>query len=63
MPNPKGHLKSIEKHKIKPVNSKSMTAQISLRMTPELLEKLKARDNWQDFARKTLEKAVELESA
>ena len=39
------------------------TAHISLRIPPSLKAKLKKKDNWQEFVRQTLQKALELESA
>lgn len=37
------------------------TAQISVRVTPSLKEKLKNVDNWQELVREALEKAVNFE--
>ena len=41
----------------------SCTVQMNVKMPPSLIAKIKERDNWQEFVRQTLEKAVEVESA
>ncbi len=41
----------------------SCTAQISVRIPPSLKAKLSQKENWQEFVRQTLQKALELESA
>ena len=41
----------------------SCTAHISLRIPPSLKAKLKEKENWQEFVRETLQKALDLESA
>lgn len=41
----------------------SCTAQMNVRVPPSLIAKIKQKDNWQEFVRQTLQKAVEAESA
>ena len=40
----------------------SCTAQMNVRVPPSLIAKIKQRENWQEFVRQTLTKAVEAES-
>lgn len=40
----------------------SCTAQMNVRVPPSLIAKIKQKDNWQEFVRQTLKKALESES-
>ena len=40
-----------------------LTAKLSMRVSDSMLAEIKKRDNWQDFVRQTLQKALETESA
>ncbi len=62
MPNPKGN-PDIAKYGFKTDRPEPCTAQVNLRMPPSLKAKLKEKDNWQEFVRQTLQKALDLESA
>ena len=59
--NPK--IEQIEAYTFKTNRKESCTAQLNLRVPPSLIAKIKQKDNWQEFVRQTLQKAVELESA
>lgn len=41
----------------------SCTAQMNVRIPPSLFAKIKRKENWQEFVRQTLQKALEKESA
>ena len=41
----------------------SCTAQMNVRVPPSLIAKIKQKENWQEFVRQTLQKALEGESA
>ena len=41
----------------------SCTAQMNVRVPPSLIAKIKQKENWQEFVRQTLKKALEAESA
>ncbi len=41
----------------------SCTAQMNVRVPPSLIAKIKQKENWQEFVRQTLQKALEAESA
>ncbi len=43
--------------------SESCTAQLALRVPPSMKAKIKEKENWQEFVRQTLQKALETESA
>ena len=40
-----------------------LTAKLSMRITDSMLAEIKQKENWQEFVRQTLQKALELESA
>ena len=40
----------------------SCTSQMNVRVPPSLFAKIKQKENWQEFVRQTLQKAVETES-
>lgn len=40
----------------------SCTAQMNIRVPPSLIAKIKQKENWQEFVRQTLQKALETES-
>ena len=40
-----------------------LTAKLSMRITDSMLAQIKQKENWQEFVRQTLQKALELESA
>ncbi len=63
MPNPKGHPESLVEYKFTTNRKEPCTAQLNLRVPPSLIAKIKEKENWQDFVRQTLQKALELESA
>ena len=41
----------------------SCTAQMNVRVPPSLLVEIKQKENWQEFVRQTLQKALKAESA
>jgi predicted DNA binding CopG/RHH family protein len=41
----------------------SCTVQMNVRVPPSLIAKIKQKENWQEFVRQTLQKALEAESA
>ena len=63
MPNPKGNPESLAEYKFKTSRKEACTAQLNLRVPPSLIAKIKEQENWQEFVRQTLQKALELESA
>jgi len=40
-----------------------LNAKLSMRITDSMLAEIKQKENWQEFVRQTLQKALELESA
>lgn len=60
MSNPKGNPK-IKEYGFKTDREESLTAKLSVRITPSMLEELRKKDNWQELVRKAI--AEKLESA
>jgi len=61
VPNPKGN-PNIKEHGFKTDRKESLTAKLSMRITPSMLNELKSKENWQEFVRLTLAKALEEEN-
>ncbi len=59
MPNPNPSPKT----RFKTNRREPLTAKLSMRVSDSMLAEIKKRDNWQDFVRQTLQKALEAESA
>ncbi len=59
MPNPNPSPKT----RFKTNRTEPLTAKLSMRVSDSMLAEIKKRDNWQDFVRQTLQKALEAESA
>ena len=51
------------KYGFKAKGDEPLTSQIAFKATASFHAKLKAKENWQEFARETLAKALEAESA
>ncbi len=66
MSNPKGN-PELKKYGFKTDRLEPLTAKLSMRVTDSMLTKLKEKENWQEFVRETLTKALqekeELQSA
>lgn len=62
MANNKGN-PNLYKSGFKTDKKEACTANLSMRMPPSLLNKLREKENYQDFVRETLKKALEAESA
>lgn len=60
MSNPRGNPK-IKEYGFKTDREESLTAKLSVRITPSMLEELRKKDNWQELVRKAI--AEKLESA
>ena len=60
MSNPKGNPK-IKEYGFKTDREESLTAKLSVRITPSMLKELRKKDNWQELVRKAI--AEKLESA
>lgn len=60
MSNPKGNPK-IKEYGFKTDREESLTAKLSVRITPSMLEELRKKDNWQELVRKAI--AEKLKSA
>ncbi|MDJ0531308.1 MAG: hypothetical protein QNJ70_02220 [Xenococcaceae cyanobacterium MO_207.B15] len=60
MSNPKGN-PNIKEYGFKTDREESLTAKLSMRVTPSMLSELKKKDNWQEFVRQAI--AEKLESA
>ncbi|MGF1486618.1 MAG: hypothetical protein ACFBSE_05840 [Prochloraceae cyanobacterium] len=58
MPNPKGN-PNIKKYGFKTDRKESLTAKLSIRVAPSMLNKLKEQENWQELVRQAIEKALE----
>ena len=52
---------SIE-NRFKTDREESCTAQLNLRVPPSMLAKIKERENWQEFVRRTLAEKLEAQS-
>ena len=62
MKNPRGN-PEVAKYHFTTDRAEPCTAHLSLRIPPSLKANLKEIDNWQEFVRKTLTKAIEAKSA
>ena len=60
MSNPKGNPK-IKEYGFKTDREESLTAKLSMRITPSMLNELRKKDNWQELVRQAI--AEKLESA
>lgn len=60
MSNPKGNPK-IKEYGFKTDREESLTAKLSMRVTPSMLNELRKRDNWQELVRRAI--AEKLKSA
>ena len=60
MSNPRGNPK-IKEYGFKTDREESLTAKLSVRITPSMLKELRKKDNWQELVRKAI--AEKLESA
>lgn len=60
MSNPKGN-PNIKEYGFKTDREESLTAKLSMRVTPSMLSELKKKDNWQEFVRQAI--AEKLKSA
>mgnify|MGYP001556454329 CR=1 FL=1 len=49
---------NIYKHGFKSSRKESLTSALQVKVPKSLLEKIKQQENWQEFVRQTLEKAV-----
>jgi len=58
VPNPKGN-PNIKKYGFKTDRKESLTAKLSIRVAPSMLNKLKEQENWQELVRQAIEKALE----
>ncbi len=63
MANKNPETKHLESFAFKPKGRETLSVQMNVRISPSLDAKLRQKENWQEFVRKTLEKALELESA
>ncbi len=50
MPNPKGN-PNIKKHGFKTDRDEPLTAKLSVRIAPSMLDELKSQENWQELVR------------
>ena len=62
MSNPKGN-PNIVKYGFKTDRTEPLKERVQIRVPASLKKQLQAKDNWQEFARQALQKALELESA
>ena len=62
MSNPKGN-PNIVNYGFKTDRAEPLKERVQIRVPASLKKKLQAKDNWQEFARQALQKALELESA
>ena len=60
MSNPKGN-PTIKEHGFKTDRVESLTAKLSMRVAPSMLDELKKKDNWQELVRQAI--AEKLQSA
>jgi L-lysine 2,3-aminomutase len=60
MSNPKGN-PNIKEYGFKTDREESLTAKLSMRVTPSMLNELRKKDNWQELVRQAI--AEKLESA
>ena len=60
MSNPRGNPK-IKEYGFKTDREESLTAKLSVRITPSMLKELRKKDNWQELVRQAI--AEKLESA
>ena len=58
VPNPKGN-PNIKEYGFKTDRKESLTAKLSMRVTPSMLNKLKEQENWQELVREAIAKALE----
>ena len=63
MANKNPRIDQIEAYTFKTKRKESCTAQLNLRVPPSLSARIKQKENWQEFVRQTLQKALDLESA
>ena len=53
----------LAQHGFKTNRPEPLTAHVALKMPASLKAKLQEKENWQEFVRQTLQKALDLESA
>ncbi|NEU74080.1 hypothetical protein PI95_016325 [Hassallia byssoidea VB512170] len=58
MPNPRGNPESLKKYKLTTKTDKPLKTQITLRITEEMLEKLKQLDDYPEFCRQVIQDAL-----
>lgn len=58
MSNPKGNPK-IKEYGFKTDREESLTAKLSVRITPSMLKELRKKDNWQELVRKAIAEKIE----
>ncbi len=58
MPNPEGN-PNIKKYGFTTDRDEPLTDNMSIRMPPSMMKKLREQDNWREFVRTTLAKALE----
>ena len=58
VPRPGGNPK-IKDHGFKTDRPESLTAHLSMRVTPSMLQELRTDDNWKEFVRNAIAKALE----
>ena len=58
MSNPKGN-PNIKQYGFKTDREESLTAKLSMRVTPSMLDELKKKDNWQELVRQAIAKALD----
>ncbi len=57
VPRPGGNPK-IKDHGFKTERSESLTAHLSMRVTPSMLKEIRTQDNWTEFVRNAIAKAL-----
>jgi len=60
VPRPGGNPK-IKDYAFKTDRNESLTAHLSMRVTPSMLEEIKTKDNWTEFVRSAIAKALKEE--
>jgi hypothetical protein len=53
----------LKAHQFDTDREEALTAKLTLRLAPSMMEALKQQDNWQEFARRAIARALEHEKA
>jgi hypothetical protein len=53
----------LKAHQFETDREESLTAKLTLRLAPSMMEALQQQDNWQEFARRAIAQALEHEQA